>query len=406
MSFYPCSKEQQEVSENFKGGNFGLWYNKYVPLIDPRQKYEFYVCNPGDKNSKKPGQDKDSKETAMDYYLKKYGQIPNGVSPCLERRHVDQVQYCRSMEDAGFGCLTVSARLKSPLLCGVGHTHPSETSLTFEHNLGIPYIPASSVKGLVRLGYLLNFVRDNIADLVEENSINEEDKTLVPEMFGTQGKRGRIVFLDAYPVKVPDLQLDILNPHYKEYYQIDPPKAPADNQTPVPVRFLTVKPGAAFVFRAVLFREEKGGIKDNCLKAYKTILTEEGVGAKTSLGYGLFELTGEEEHPEIERAVREEEQRIEQERIEAEKMREAERLASMSPDEQQLHKIQKMENDSQQIGDICQECLDGEFGAQVYEALKKKLQELGTWNPKKMTKNKNRQNKLQKRNDKIESRIK
>lgn len=397
MPFYPCSKEQQEIVGSFKGGNFGLWYNKYVPLVPLKKKHELSVCNPGEQ---------DAKESVADFYLNKYKQIPRGVLPHLERKHLDQVRYCRNMDEKGFSTLVINAKLNTPLLCGIGNTHPSESSLTFEHNLGIPYIPASSVKGLVRLGYLLNFVRDNIADLVEEHSINEEDKTLVPEMFGTQGKRGRIVFLDAYPVNVPDLQLDILNPHYREYYQTDPPKAPADNQAPVPVRFLTVKPGAAFVFRAVLFREEKEGIKDYCLNAYKRILTEEGVGAKTSLGYGLFELTEEKEHPEIERAVREEEQRIEQERIEAEKKREAERLASMSPDEQQLHKIQKMENDSQQISDICQECLDGEFGSQVYGALKEKLQSLGVWNPKKATKNKNRQLKFQKRNQEIEKRIK
>lgn len=398
MPFYPCSKEQQRIIDNFQGGNFGLWYNKYVPLIPVAKNYELSVCNP---------EAQDSKESAADFYLSRYEAITPKAPRYLKKKHINQVQYCRNMQNIGFFCLAISVRLKSPLLCGVGHTHPSETSLTFDHNLGIPYIPASSAKGLVRFGYLLNYVRDNTDMLVEKESINEEDETLtlVPEMFGIQAKRGKIVFLDAYPVNIPELKLDILNPHYKDYYQNDPPSPPADNQDPIPVRFLTVAPGAEFVFRAVLNREVKDEVREQCLQAYKRILTEEGVGSKTSLGYGLFEWLDEKEHPKVEEALREEEARIEQQRQEAKQKREQEKLASMSPDDRQIYKIQKLENDSEQISELCQECLQSDFSPEVFQALKGRLQELGVWNPKKATKNKSRQQKLQKRNEEIEKRI-
>ncbi len=394
MPFYPCSEEQHRMIHNFQNGNYGLWYNKYVPLA---KEHEFTVCNP---------EDQGSKESAVNFYFNKYNKIlRDHISSHLKKKHVNQVQYCSRMEKIGLCCLAISVRLKSPLLCGVGHTHPSETSLTFEHNLGIPYIPASSVKGLVRFGYLLNFVRNNMDKLADRDCFNEEEETLVPDMFGIQTKRGKIVFLDAYPVNFPELKLDILNPHYKDYYQNDPPLPPADNQDPIPVRFLTVAPETEFVFRAVLHREIKNEAREQCLQAYKRILTEEGVGSKTSLGYGLFEWIDEKEHPEVVKAVRDEERRKDQKRQEAEKKREQEKLASMSPDDRQIYKIQQLESDPDRISELCQECLEGDFGPKVFIALKEQLQKLGAWNPKKTTKNKSRQEKLQKRNDKIEKRI-
>jgi len=33
--------------------------------------------------------------------------------------------------------------------------------MTFDHNLGIPYIPASSIKGIVRFAHTLDLIENN-----------------------------------------------------------------------------------------------------------------------------------------------------------------------------------------------------------------------------------------------------
>jgi hypothetical protein len=103
-------------------------------------------------------------------------------------------------------------------------------------------------------------------------------------MFGAQKKKGEVVFLDAYPKDVPQLHIDIMNPHYGPYYSDGVP--PADHHNPTPIKFLTVAPGTTFIFRAVTKKEN--GLPQKVKKALLSALTEEGVGAKTAVGYGRF----------------------------------------------------------------------------------------------------------------------
>lgn len=106
---------------------------------------------------------------------------------------------------------------------------------------------------------------------------------------GDTGSRGRVVFFDAVPVEPPVLKVDVMNPHYGEYYRSgDVP--PADYLSPVPVYFLTVDAGSRFAF-AVGGADEK-----DCRQAVSWLrgaLREFGVGGKTSAGYGYFITAGD-----------------------------------------------------------------------------------------------------------------
>jgi len=93
--------------------------------------------------------------------------------------------------------------------------------MVFDHTMGIPYVPASSVKGIVRFAHMLELIKsDNIKEYKESDKdgeyIVESDlKTLIPAIFGgdadeeKEGKKkikklkGKVIFLDAYPAKVP-----------------------------------------------------------------------------------------------------------------------------------------------------------------------------------------------------------
>jgi CRISPR-associated protein Cmr6 len=118
---------------------------------------------------------------------------------------------------------------------------------------------------------------------------------------------GHAIFLDAIPTHVPELQLDIMNPHFPDYYGDDPKrptKYPTDWQSPKPVFFLTVAPNTEFCF-AVGWR---GAANEPLQKRAQEWLTkglqELGAGAKTSAGYGYFKADGAvEQTAQVEKVV-------------------------------------------------------------------------------------------------------
>jgi len=182
------------------------------------------------------------------------------------------------------------------LVQGLGMESVYEVSMTLHHVYGIPYIPATALKGVVR-----SWVIDRHFDSKEENAI--ADKTFC-DWFGcpknleskksyyAEARRGQLVFFDAFPTHAPHIKPDVMNPHYSDYYQDGKnEKPPADYYNPVPVYFLTVEATTfQFVFGArdneVLEKQTIGGkaIEDWT----KDALCNHGIGAKTSVGYGYM----------------------------------------------------------------------------------------------------------------------
>jgi len=118
-------------------------------------------------------------------------------------------------------------------------------------------------------------------------------------------------FYDAVPTPDQDklLQTDIVNCHYSEYYSdANPFHPPSDDQQPIPVTFLAVRPGAAFQFPFHFARwpscpardeedqqswdalQDKTPEEIHCLIEHwlEVALTTWGIGAKTAAGYGYF----------------------------------------------------------------------------------------------------------------------
>ena len=112
--------------------------------------------------------------------------------------------------------------------------------------------------------------------------------------FGSQEEKGEIVFFDAYPISLTVdgqgiLELDVINPHYGEYYRGEEP--PADWLSPNPVFFLAVRRGT--VFHVLLAQRPPCRPADNLLETVagwvKQALKELGIGAKTRAGYGQLD---------------------------------------------------------------------------------------------------------------------
>jgi CRISPR-associated protein Cmr6 len=215
------------------------------------------------------------------------------------------------------GAEPFTAKTDWRLITGLGRKGPLEVGFTF-HRYGLPYLPGSSLKGLARARGLYTLAArlgtENVVGLaaaVEQEKPEQFTQALrgvcreaepEPEalmlaedfraIFGTTGAAGGAVFLDGIPEPVPKLDLDIMNPHFPDYYRDGTGKtAPTDWQSPVPVFFLIVAAGTSFCF-AVGWRGPRKGewqrLRDQAVTWLRQGLEELGVGGKTGAGYGFF----------------------------------------------------------------------------------------------------------------------
>lgn len=277
----PVHKEIKDLitKDNYNHGNFGLWFYKFISI---------------DGNTLK------SEDNDVDDYKDQYENLRKNnrfLKKLIEKKHINQYAFCKSQENT-YKILTYKATLTSPLITGIGYAHPCEVGMTFDHSLGIPYIPASTLKGIVRFTHTIS-----LADEVYEKNIFVDEKgnfddeaewTKIPDIFGTSkdnGSRGKVIFLDAYSEKIPDLHVDIMNPHYSPYYSECEP--PGDYHNPIPIKFLTVAKGTTFIFRVLI--NKNIDIEKDVSSAFINSLEKEGVGAKTAVGYGRFTIESNEE---------------------------------------------------------------------------------------------------------------
>jgi len=267
------------------------------------------------------------------------------------------------------GALTFSLQTDWRLIAGLGKKGSLEVGFTF-HRYGFPYLPGSSLKGLARAAALLEIgekLRQEALERLRQKVI-ETDKPKEPEkigllkaletvlsrsedeiclneltacqiqpsqeieklartfraIFGTTEHGGHVVFFDAIPSAhaLPRLELDIMNPHYPDYYketgEDNPTTPPANWQNPNPVKFLAVAAGVVFRF-AVGWRrapidttpldslplekqkewswfkgaitpsaENQNPVLEQARKWLESGLLGLGAGGKTNAGYGYF----------------------------------------------------------------------------------------------------------------------
>jgi CRISPR-associated protein Cmr6 len=164
------------------------------------------------------------------------------------------------------------------LVSGLGISHPFETGFVFHHTLGVPFMPGSSVKGAARA-----WVRESWSD---------PEQAKAARVFGRRDSSGEVIFFDAFPTRWPELEIDILNPHYPAYYEGREP--PADWLSPVPVYFVAIKARQPFEL-VVAARARRGGSEAStslaavAMKAVVEAATSAGLGGKSSVGYGYFD---------------------------------------------------------------------------------------------------------------------
>jgi len=171
------------------------------------------------------------------------------------------------------GGQTLVFKTTSRFASGLGREHPIENGFAWHPVLGVPYLPGSSVKGLVRAWAL------TWADPKPDPAVRDR-------IFGARTRKGTVLFLDALPIKPVQLKADVMTPHYGDYYEGKSP--PADWLSPNPIPFLTVAPDQRFQFALAPATPDAG---EDCRTAagwLEAALKSLGAGAKTAVGYGRF----------------------------------------------------------------------------------------------------------------------
>ena len=199
------------------------------------------------------------------------GKPPGLLARALQELHARVEGACQSLRKRGWHARSFSATVEWRLVTGLGAASVLEGSGMVLHRLyGFPYLPGTSLKGLVRHYLWLN------------GHINEDDPLLI-RIFGSQEQRGEILFWDGLPESWPVLDVDITNVHYRDYYMSDAPQPPGDYMSPKPVYFLTVASGTRFRFTLLAKRPD---LLEQAVECTKKAIELLGVGAKTRAGYG------------------------------------------------------------------------------------------------------------------------
>lgn len=166
-----------------------------------------------------------------------------------------------------------TARTQGRLVAGTGRSHPIEVGLAWHHTLGVPYLPGSGFKGIVR-------------EWAEGWKDKEIDQDLAARLLGRQEVVGAVVFLDALPTRPVKLAADVMTPHYGDYYQGK--GSPGDWLSPTAIPFLTVADGQEFLFAVVPADPAHKDLCGQAIAWLQDALADLGAGAKTAAGYGRF----------------------------------------------------------------------------------------------------------------------
>lgn len=158
------------------------------------------------------------------------------------------------------------------LAINLGAESTLENSIALNRTYGVPYIPASALKGLTASYY--------------QKHIEELDPLLYTDIFGKQENAGWVIFYDA-PMIVKGnslgLKMDVVTVHHQEYYQKDN-IPPADWDSPIPIPFLSV------VGSFCLALSGPANLASAAYEILEYALKHEGIGAKTNSGYGRMKI--------------------------------------------------------------------------------------------------------------------
>ena len=174
--------------------------------------------------------------------------------------------------------------LEQRLFIGLTGGGMLETGCAISHSYGMPYIPGSSVKGVVRSHVRQSPFAGQHPEVIDELFGAAAD----PERGHPDGLSGLVVFHDAWWVPgstttgSPFVE-EIVTTHHLDYYGQEGAVDASDSDSPIPNAQIAVHGHFLFVL------EGAAAWRDLAAQMLTAALSARGIGAKTRTGYGLFD---------------------------------------------------------------------------------------------------------------------
>mgnify|MGYP001366052618 CR=1 FL=1 len=220
--------------------NLGLWFQKY---------FNSQVNEPG--------------QVLIDSITK----LPKQVDQVYGHYFNRWVKHLKEID-----ALTETAKTTGRMVVNLGADSVTEVSIALHHTYGMPYIPGTALKGLAA-----HYANSNMGAAWKKGT------DAYKAIFGTGKTAGYVTFYDA--LFVPEqanpqpLQKDTVTGHHQNYNKGDN-LPPADWDSPTIIPFISVHGK----FLIAISGDENA--KPVAMEILRLALLNEGIGAKTSSGYG------------------------------------------------------------------------------------------------------------------------
>lgn len=277
-----------------KAENMNICFNRLYPAVQTGYEHQTVLK-----------QIKDFKKKAfLDAIVKRFSHNQSLFEPALSNEIKRLKKLIASLRIQGYHADVVQIKAESRIIVGLGEQTPYETGIKLHHIYGYPIIPSTALKGVTRAWLEQAEDFGGIEDLELSSKVYNE----AHKVFGSaskdekwkkkidikaaglehvaDSKLGDVMFFDAFPTSSPKMEVEIMNPHFSEYYSNPDQYPPGDWYSPKPIFFVTVASGTQF-YTALASRN---------LQSFKKArewlmngLSELGIGSKTSSGYGYFD---------------------------------------------------------------------------------------------------------------------
>jgi CRISPR-associated protein Cmr6 len=341
----PVAAVPAYLCQDFKDASPGMRFGMYLPIWTERADQEAEVHRRAEAKSREGDEVKALLNRGMDFAIQQLRNRPQKALPGLwdkndfaakdawkqvirlSNRDKDTMKALQSRLTAAFTAsvaetdrMALEAIATAPFTTGLGNEHPLENGFAFLNPYGLPYLPGSGVKGVLRQAarelasgewgdtrgwtaekiHLVGHGRDAINFSAIDALFGMESVN-----GGNQHLRGALTFWDLIPqIKGDALAVDIMTPHQSHYYQqkrdhkAGDSTSPHDAGQPNPISFLTVPAGSGFSFHVTCDLTHLENLAPDLAanERWKAVLTAAfehafqwlGFGAKTSVGYGAM----------------------------------------------------------------------------------------------------------------------
>ena len=307
----PIAAVPRYLGSDFGSASPGLRFGMYLKLWGVNSQSNELLWTTHDVNYRTAGRNREEREFKDENKTSALGAatLLNETDRKSIAAHIRRQQ---AIFDAAAGAsgLKLAAQSVAPFTTGLGNEHPLENGFAFLNPYGLPYLPGSGVKGVVRraaeelahpdffqdgggwtlpaIWHLFGFepwpaasrrsdaeweewidgfsvsseeVGAYLDAVLDETPTSQKLKCRILQAVDPMRKllqekhlhvRGALEFWDVVPqIKGNKLAVEIMTPHHSHYYQGNThagSSSPHDSGKPNPISFLTVPPGSGFVF--------------------------------------------------------------------------------------------------------------------------------------------------------------